>query len=117
MFAIFKVNIFFLNGWKLSRGPCYNCTEDDEGHDVTARRKQYIIDTNDPEAFGTWSFEEEVKGIEKTLPIKNLTLKVNEEIKDVVLMVNKHERWELETSELNLLVNIDTTVKHGFDVM
>lgn len=63
-----------------------------------------------------WSFEEEATGNEN-LPIKNLTLKVNEEIKDVVLMVNKHEGWELETSELNLLVNINTRKKHGFDVM
>lgn len=110
------MKIFFLNGWKLSRGPCYNCTEDDEGLDVTARRKQYIFDTKDPEAFGMWSFEEEATGNEN-LPIKNLTLKVNEEIKDVVLLVNKHEGWELETSELNLLVNINTRKKHGFDVM
>lgn len=110
------MKIFFLNGWKLSRGPCYNCTEDDEGLDVTARRKQYIFDTKDQEAFGVWSFEEEATGNEN-LPIKNVTLKVNEEIKDVVLMVNKHEGWELETSELNLLVNVNTRKKHGFDVM
>lgn len=45
---------FFINGWKLQRGPCENCTEKDEGSEVTARRKQYLNDTNDPEAFGKW---------------------------------------------------------------
>lgn len=84
---------------------------------MTERRRQYINDTNDPEVFGSWSFEEEEKNALKVAVFKNLTLKVNERIRDVVLMVNKHEGWELESSEINLLVDINTTEKHRFDVM
>lgn len=82
---------------------------------MTERRKQFINDTNNPEAFGSWLFERET--IKEDPPPIPLTLKINKQIRDVVLMVNKHEGWELETSELNLLVNINTREKHGFDVM
>nr|XP_034326148.1 uncharacterized protein LOC105319101 isoform X2 [Crassostrea gigas] len=112
----FQVKIYFLNGWKLNRGPCYNCTEKDEGSDVTERRKQYIIDKNDPEVFGSWSYEKELKGTQVSTPVP-LTLKINRQIRDVVLMVNEHEGWELESSEINLLVDMNTADKHRFDIM
>lgn len=63
-----------------------------------------------------WLFEEEVIGNEN-LFIKNVMLKVNEEIKDVVFMVNKYEGWELEILEFNLFVNVNMRKKYGFDVM
>lgn len=63
-----------------------------------------------------WLFEEEVIGNEN-LFIKNLMLKVNDEIKDVVFMVNKYEGWELEILEFNLFVNVNMRKKYGFDVM
>lgn len=85
--------------------------------DVTERRKQYIIDTNDPEAFGSWSYEREGKGQNDDFDNKNLTLNINNKIKDVVLMVNEHEGWELESSEINLLVNTSSASKHRFDIM
>lgn len=110
------MKIYFLNGWKLNRGPCYNCTEKDEGSDVTERRKQYINDKNDPEIFGSWSYERELKGTKVSTPVP-LTLKINKQIRDVVLMVNEHEGWELESSEINLLVDMNTADKHRFDIM
>lgn len=111
-----KVKLFFLNGWKLQRGPCQNCTENDEGSEVTARRKQYINATNDPEAFGKWSFEYELRGLER-LGYQNLTYKVNKRIRNVVIMVNKHEGWELESSEINLLLSINPSEPRRFDIM
>lgn len=116
IFVFVKVKLSFLNGWKLHRGPCDNCTENDEGLDVTERRKKFINDTNNPEAFGSWTFERGYKGSKYShfIPI---TLKINRQIRDVVLMVNKHEGWELENSEINLLVDINTTEKHRFDIM
>lgn len=80
---------------------------------MTERRKQFITDRNDPEAFGSWSLEEHKNSITH---IKNITLLVNDNIRDVVLMVNKHEGWELESSEINLLLPINTS-KPDFDVM
>lgn len=114
-FFFVKVKLSFLNGWKLHRGPCDNCTENDEGLDVTERRKQFINDTNNPEAFGSWLFERET--IKEDPPPIPLTLKINKQIRDVVLMVNKHEGWELESSEINLLVDMNTTDKRRFDIM
>lgn len=116
IFVFVKVKLSFLNGWKLYRGPCDNCTENDEGLDVTERRKKFINDTNNPEAFGSWTFERENKGTKDSYFIP-LTLKINKEIRDVVLMVNKHEGWELENSEINLLVDLNTTDKHRFGIM
>lgn len=81
---------------------------------MTERRKKYINDKNDPEAFGSWSYEKEHVQTKVSPPIP-LTLKINKQIRDVVLMVNKHEGWELENSEIN--VNINTTEKHRFDIM
>lgn len=66
---------------------------------MTARRKQYINDTNDPEAFGKWSFELELQGLE-IVGYQNLTHKVIKRIRDVVIMVNKQEGWELKSSEI-----------------
>lgn len=83
---------------------------------MTERRKQYINDKNDPEAFGSWSYEKENVRTTVSTPIP-LTLKINKQIRDVVLMVNKHEGWELESSEINLLVDMNTTEKHRFDIM
>lgn len=83
--------------------------------DVKERRKQYINDTNDPEAFGSWSFEEENYFISSKA--KDITPIVNDNIRDVVLMVNKHEGWELESSEINLLLPINTSKPGRFDVM
>lgn len=106
----------FLNGWKLYKGPCYNCTEKDEGSDVTPRRKQYIVDTNDPQAFGSWKMEREQHNIEK-VTLKDLTLNVSNGIRDIVLMVNRHEGWELESSEINLFVDTAHTNNQRFDIM
>lgn len=83
---------------------------------MTARRNQFINDTNDPEAFGIWSFEEEESGAETSVS-KNITLKVNERIRDVVLMVNKHEGWSWESSEIHLLLAINTSKHQRFDIM
>lgn len=81
---------------------------------MTERRKQFITDRNDPEAFGSWSLEEHKHFM---ADIKNLTLLVNDNIRDVVLMVNKHEGWELESSEINLLLPINSSKLGRFDVM
>lgn len=110
------MKLYFLNGWKLYKGPCYNCTENDEGSEVTPRRKQYIVDTNDPQAFGSWKMEEEQQDLNK-VPFKDLTLNVSNGIKDIVLMVNRHEGWELESSEINLFVDTVHTSNQRFDIM
>lgn len=81
---------------------------------MTERRKQFITDRNDPEAFGSWSLEEDKNFM---ADIKNLTLLVNDNIRDVVLMVNKHEGWELESSEINLLLPINSSKLGRYDVM
>lgn len=81
---------------------------------MTERRKQFIKDRNDPEAFGSWSLEEDKNFM---ADIKNLTLLVNDNIRDVVLMVNKHEGWELESSEINLLLPINSSTLGRYDVM
>lgn len=81
---------------------------------MTERRKQFITDRNDPEAFGSWSLEEDKNFM---ADIKNLTLLVNDNIRDVVLMVNKHEGWELESSEINLLLPINSSTLGRYDVM
>lgn len=111
-----EIKLTFLNGWQLHRGPCYNCTENDEGSDVTARRKQYINDTHDPYAFGKWSLTEEFRSFE-TLREKNLTYEFNNRMRNVVLMVNTHERWELESSEINLLLPINISKPYRMDIM
>lgn len=80
---------------------------------MTERRKQFIKDRNDPEAFGSWSLEEDKNFM---ADIKNLTLLVNDNIRDVVLMVNKHEGWELESSEINIRLPINMS-KPDFDVV
>lgn len=109
-----KVEIDFLNGWKLHKGPCYNCTERDEGDDVTARRKMYIQDYSNPEAFGSYGFEPLVA----TANVKptNITMEVNDNVRDVVLMVNSHEQWEMESSKITLDVNLATTYSNNFDI-
>ncbi|XP_052697312.1 uncharacterized protein LOC128175596 [Crassostrea angulata] len=109
-----KVEIDFLNGWKLYKGPCYNCTERDEGHDVTARRKMYIQDYSNPEAFGSYGFEPEV--VNANVKPTNITMEVNNNVRDVVLMVNSHEQWEMESSKITLDVNISTTYSNKFDI-
>lgn len=81
---------------------------------MTERRKQFIKDRNDPEAFGSWSLEEDKNFM---ADIKNLTLLVNDNIRDVVVMVNKHEGWELESSEINLLLPINSSTLGRYDVM
>lgn len=81
---------------------------------MTERRKQFITDRNDPEAFGSWSLEEDKNFM---ADIKNLTLLVNDNIRDVVVMVNKHEGWELESSEINLLLPINSSKLGRYDVM
>lgn len=81
---------------------------------MTERRKQFITDRNDPEAFGSWSLEERKKSMTY---MKNITLLVNDDIRDVVLMVNKHEGWELESSEINLLLPINSSKLGRYDVM
>lgn len=80
---------------------------------MTERRKQFITDRNDLEAFGSWSLEEHKKSM---TTIKHITLLVNDNIRDVVLMVNKHEGWELESSEINILLPINMS-KPDFDVV
>lgn len=104
----------FLNGWKLHKGPCYNCTESDEGHDVTARRWMYIQDYGNPDVFGSWGFEPEVRfaNANKTL----ITNDVNHNIKDIVLMVNNHEQWEMESSKITLDIDLSTTYRGIFDI-
>lgn len=108
--------MYFLNGWKLYKGPCYNCTEIDEGSEVTPRRKQYIVDTNDPQAFGSWKMEEEQNDMQRAT-FKDLTLNVSDGIRDTVLMVNKHEGWELESSKINLFVDTAHISNQRFDIM
>lgn len=83
---------------------------------MTAQRKQYIKDTNDPEAFGKWSFEFKLQGL-GIMGYQNLTHKVNKKIRNVVIMINKHEGWELESSEINLLLSINTSEPLRFDIM
>lgn len=81
---------------------------------MTERRKQFITDKNDPEAFGSWSLEEQKYFMTDNI---NITLLVNDNIRDVVLIVNKHEGWELESSEINLLLPTNTSTLGQFDVM
>lgn len=58
--------------------------------------------------------ELELQGLE-IVGYQNLT--VIKRIRDVVIMVNKHEGWELESSEINLLLYINTTEPRRFDIM
>uniref|UniRef100_K1QBQ4 Uncharacterized protein n=1 Tax=Magallana gigas TaxID=29159 RepID=K1QBQ4_MAGGI len=109
-----KVKIYFLNGWKLHKGPCYNCTESDEGHDVTVWRKMYIQDNGNPEAFGSYGFEPEV--INADVKSTNITMEVNDNVRDVVLMVNSHEQWEMESSKITLDVNLSASYSNRFDI-
>lgn len=60
--------------------------------------------------------ELELQGLE-IVGYQNLTHKVIKRIRDVVIMVNKHEGWELESSEINLLLYINTTEPRRFDIM
>ena len=98
----------------MHKGPCYNCTENDEGVDVTARRKQFIIDTGNQRVFGAWGFEPETfkKG---TVPT-DITPDVYNNMRDIVLMVNIHESWEMESSEINLEINTTTAFQNKFDI-
>ena len=110
------MKLFFLNGWKLHKGPCYNCSKDDEGYIVTARRKQYIIDKNDKGVFGIWKLEVELKGTELSKQ-KIITDEVNDHIEDTVIMVNENEGWELESSEISLDVDMTNVPGRRFDIM
>ncbi|XP_078314028.1 uncharacterized protein LOC111129527 [Crassostrea virginica] len=109
-----KLKIFFLNGWKLHKGPCYNCTESDEGVDVTARRKQFIIDTGNQRVFGAWEFEPQT--LSGTVS-SDITPDVYNKIRDIVLMVNSHESWEMESSEINLDIDTTTSFQNIFDII
>ena len=48
---------------------------------------------------------------------KIITDEVNDHIKDTVLLVNENEGWELESSEINLDVDMTNVPRRRFDVM
>ena len=100
----------------MHKGPCYNCTENDEGVDVTARRKQFIIDTGNQRVFGAWGLEPQTTGTVSTAITTDITLDVYNNIRDIVLMVNSHESWEMESSEINLEINTTTAFQNKFDI-
>ena len=102
----------------MHKGPCYNCTENDEGVDVTARRKQFIIDTGNQRVFGAWGFEPQTIGTVyvSTKITTDITPDVYNNIRDIVLMVNSHESWEMESSEINLEIDTTTAFKNVFDI-
>ena len=96
----------------MHKGPCYNCTENDEGVDVTARRKQFIIDKGNHRVFGAWGFEPQKTGTVST----DITQDVYNNIRDIVLMVNSHESWEMESSEINLDIDTTASFQNKFDI-
>ena len=98
----------------MHKGPCYNCTESDEGVDVTARRKQLIIDTGNKRVFGAWRLEPQV--LKGTSVSTDITQDVYNNIRDIVLMVNSHESWEMESSEINLDIDTTTFFQNEFDI-
>ena len=102
----------------MHKGPCYNCTENDEGVDVTARRKQLIIDTGNQRVFGAWGFEPRTfqTGTVLKKNTKDITPDVYNNIRDIVLMVNSHESWEMESSEINLEIDTTTSFQNMFDI-
>ena len=102
----------------MHKGPCYNCTENDEGVDVTAHRKQFIIDTGNRRVFGAWGFEPQTTGTvhASTNITTNITPDVYNSIRDIVLMVNSHESWEMESSEINLDIDTTTFFQNEFDI-
>lgn len=75
----------------------------------------YIQDKNNPNAFGSWLLEPIVaSGITNIIPIST---KVNDNVRDVVLIVNSHEQWEMESSKITLDIDLSTTYNNGFDLM
>ncbi|XP_062599355.1 uncharacterized protein LOC134260838 [Saccostrea cucullata] len=106
-----KVKLFFLNGWKIDKGPCRTCTAADKGSDVTQRRKLLIQQTNNQEMFGKW--EAEVYSQNGNASYIDKTRIVNNVSTDVVLIVGEKEGWELIGSEISL--DFDLTVKE-FDI-
>ena len=74
----------------------------------------YIQDYGNPEAFGSYGFEPEV--VTANVKPTNITPEVNNNVRDVVLMVNRHEQWEMESSKIALDVNLATTDSNKFDI-
>lgn len=74
----------------------------------------YIQDYGNPEAFGSYGFEPEV--VTANVKPTNITMEVNDNVKDVVLMVNSHEHWEMESSKITLDINLATTDYNKFDI-
>lgn len=114
MFTILllQVKLFFLNGWQIGKGPCYHCKAEDKGKDVTERRKQFIHQSGNPNILGKWTIEKENQN--GNFSDVNKTSEINITSKDVVLIVNEKERWELDGSEISL----DFHSSHdGFDIM
>lgn len=100
---LLQVKLFFLNGWQIGKGPCYHCKAEDKGKDVTERRKQFILQSGDPNILGKWTIEMENQN--GNVSNVNKTSDINRASKDVVLIVSEKERWELDGSEISLDFN------------
>jgi hypothetical protein len=94
------VNLFFLNGWQIGKGPCTHCKVEDKGKDVTQRRHQFLHQSSDPSILGKWTAETE--DVNLTASFEDITSYVNRASEDTVLIVNEKEKWELERSEISL---------------
>lgn len=107
----FQTKLVFLNGWKLGIGPCFNCSGNDIGVDVTERKQHNYQSRSE---FGRWILEFPlVHYIPPNSPIVlgNITYKghlnddiditsyVYENTRDEVLMISQHDGWEMERSE------------------
>ena len=113
VFFLFQTKLVFLNGWKLGSGPCFNCSGNDIGLDVTEREQ---LNYQNRSEFGRWILE--FRSEHQILPIFkivvgnitynghvedeidiDITSYVYENTRDEVLMISQHDGWEMERSE------------------